>query len=92
MTDNKKTNPQELADSQLDEATGGINLGSDFQRLKPIATVTNFNDGEVASKFVLASASGSGNVLGGNPEGATEYTFEEDLGDDIIPVTYKLNN
>ena len=35
---------------------------------------------------MLASASGSGNVLGGNPEGATEYTFEEDLGDDMFRV------
>ena len=91
MTDEKKTAPQELADAALDEATGGINMGKSYADLNPIVEQVNFDDGQPVRKFILAHASGGGNVTGnGGAPAPTEYTFGEDVGDDIIPVTYKL--
>ena len=93
MTKQDKNFPWELDDTNLDAASGGLNLGSDFKQLKPFATSYKFDDGALESKVVYAEASGSGNVAGnGGAPTPTEYTFEEDIGDDIIPVTYKLGN
>ena len=91
MTDEKKAAPQELADTALDEATGGINMGKSYADLNPKISTVFFDDNKPVRKVLLAQASGGGNVTGnGGAPAPSEYTFGEDVGDDIIPVTYKL--
>ena len=84
--------PQEIDGADLDRAHAGFQ-GSTFSNLKPKLTTLFYNEGLPSHKIVYAQASGSGNVTGnGGAPAPRSYTFGEDLGDDIIPVTYKLDN
>ena len=91
MTDKNANAPEELTDSDLEQVDGGFKFGKTYDELNPLATTLHFEDNEPVRKVVLAQASDSGNVAGsGGAPTPTEYTFGEDLGNDIIPVTYKL--
>ena len=90
MSENDKAKPQDLNDTELEDMNGGF-PGSTFENLNAKITTTYFDDGLPSRKVVLAQASGGGNIAGnGGAPTPKEYTFGEDIGDDIIPVTYKL--
>lgn len=86
-----KNSPQEIADADLDQASGGYPFGKTYDNLNPVSVTLYFSDNQPSRKTVLARASGSGNVAGnGGAPTPDSYTFHEDIGDDLIPVTYKL--
>ena len=83
--------PQEIEDADLDQASGGYPFGKTYDNLKPLAVTLHFSDNQPSHKIVLAQASGSGNVTGnGGAPAPDSYTFHEDIGNEFIPVTYKL--
>lgn len=83
--------PQEIADADLDQASGGYPFGKTYDNLNPVSVTLHFNDNQPVHKIVLAQASGGGNVTGnGGVPTQGSYTFHEDIDDDLVPVTYKL--
>lgn len=79
--------PQTIADDDLEQVAGGRLI----DELNGKFGTHYLVDGQIARKAIVAERSGSGSVHhGGQPPAGDTYTFEEDLGDQIIPVTYKL--
>ncbi|MEM7684921.1 MAG: hypothetical protein AAF293_08840 [Pseudomonadota bacterium] len=91
MTDSKKaTQPETMSDDALDAAAGGG--PKTFGPLNAKLDHTFFDDGKVVKKIIYADASGSGNSTGnGGAPTPNTYTFHEDIDDDLVPVTYKLD-
>ena len=88
MTKQKNTEPQELADSALDDATGGTNL-----RDAQVKTETFFfdRDGNLTKTAPLGFGGSTVNRL--SPDQAkTTTVFGEEVDDDtIVPTTFRTS-
>jgi len=85
---------EEIADDALDVVVGGAGaLGQSINGpLKAkVATFIYDEDGGLERKILLASASGAGNVLGGGGTAPREYTFDEVIDAEFVPVTYRVD-
>ena len=93
MSDDRAKKPANLADEELDGVVGGVNLGQTVggPLEAKIAKFSYDEDGNLAAKTLIATASGSGNVAGQNGPTGGIYKFDEVIDGEFVPVTYKLD-
>ena len=86
MTKKQNTQPQELADNTLDEATGGNNL-----RDATVKTERFFYDadGNLTKTAPLGFGGSTVNKITSG-QAKNTYEFSEEVDDTIVPTTYRI--